>query len=145
MGKGVEDMPFSIPAFNLTAKLWRNPAVVTDAPTRTFSCNLAIGRRFIPEGSATLFFASATTGVQQLLCPKATDITGIFNDIDNPYQDCVEVPADSGCFYTVITVVDVGKGWDNEYRLANICQCNIAVNDLTGNPWMAPLWPIPAP
>lgn len=137
-------MAFSLPVFNLSAKLWRYPAVVADPPTVEFLCNLAVGRRFIPEGSSTLFFASAISGVQQLLCPKGQDITGIFNDSDHPYQDCVEVPADSGNFYLVTIVVDVGRGFDNEYRLATIAQLNVSVSSISGNPWEAPLWPIPA-
>ena len=138
-------MAYKTPTMNLTANLWRTPNVVTAVPDRAFVCNLAYGRRTPTLNMLTMFFVGTLTGEQNLLCPKGTDISGIWGNGATFSQDCVEVPAGSGRYYIVASVVDIGKGFSNEYRLASIMQMNEQLAVFSGNPWGAAVWPVPTP
>jgi len=73
-----------------------------------------------------------------LLLPAGTDIR-------DPYcggvGDLVEVPEGTGRWYVVILVDDVGKGFDNEYRLAAITKVSssVYVNDFGFMIWPSPI------
>jgi hypothetical protein len=138
-------MSFSPPDFNLTCNLWRNPSIVTGPPDRVLPCNLAFGRREPSLDVAVYFLTGSGTGAQVLCVPKRSDVSGFFANGATVAQDAVEVPAGSGRFYAVFAVVDIGYGFGNEYRAATILQMNVGVIASTGNPWNAPLWPVPTP
>ena len=137
-------MGFSVPTFNLSVNLWRNPNTIASPPDRTFMANLAASRRNLLSDLGDLFFTGIPAPFAYLLCPKLTDIAGMWV-IALAGTDCVEVPAGTGRFYQVITVEDVGKGFSNEYRSATICQMNPETSLITGNPWGCPSWPVPTP
>jgi hypothetical protein len=70
-----------------------------------------------------------------LKVPAHTDIrmVGVGNGVANP--DLVEVPLGSGLWYAVYAVMDVAKGFPNEYRSA----------DLSAQSGIANLWVYPIP
>jgi len=133
---------FILPTFNLSVKLWRRPNLYAMAPDRTFMANLSPGRRVMRINSAGTVTVSSYSAIMQLLCPKGTDIIGVPGVLA---MDLVEVPAGTGRVYWVSNVDDVARGFANEYRLAHLMMINGTTQALTGNPWAAPLWPIPYP
>lgn len=120
-------MPFVVPTFNLPINVWHNGAVPPAAPDLVTVANLTPGRRAITPfvGSA----GGATNPANMyLLLPIGTDIR---DSKAATGDDLVEVPAGTGRFYTVRFVDDVGAGFANEHRLAQI-------------EGIAP-WPVPFP
>lgn len=138
-------MGFTTPTFNLPFHLWRQPLTVGGLPRSSGMCNLSVGQRQTLNLDTSVFVTGYVTGVQGLMVPAGYDIAGILTDPVSYGEDIVEVPGGSGRFYVVLTVVDVGKGFGNEYRLAVIAQLNQAMILFTGNPWAAPAWPVPTP
>jgi len=67
-----------------------------------------------------------------LAVPKSTDIR--MADPDGP-GDLIECPLGSGLWYNVYAVVDVAKGFSNEYRLAAMVSMNTDRN----------MWKFPMP
>jgi len=135
---------FSVPTFNLVVNLWRQPRTINLVPDRTFMANLAASRIVQAYAAIDVFFTNVPAPFAGLLCPKLTDIAGMWVAA-LAGEDCVEVPAGSGRFYMVLTVEDVAKGFPNEYRHALICQLNSETILISGNPWGAPSWPVPTP
>lgn len=135
-------MGYRVPSFPLSVNLWRRPTIVALAPTRTFMGNLTPGKRVmlvaLPQSALTM----GTPFVMELMVPKLTDVVGVNAAIA---MDAVEVPAGSGRFYAVAHVDDVAKGFSNEYRLAVLYQLSTHIQNITGNPWAAPVWPTPIP
>lgn len=119
-------MAYRVPTFNLLCSFglpllagWPgSPAGlvfrVVDQP-----CNLARGRR-------VNFGASGGPGgspsfMMNLLLPSLTDIRGLNSFTANGNRcDVVEVPQGSGRWYGTSWVDDVGKGFANEFRVANV-------------------------
>jgi hypothetical protein len=109
-------MAYSLPTFNLTCNIWRNGNPTTNPPDVVSPCNLAIGRRV---GVLLAYTSTLTTepGGAWLLLPPATDI----RDAKAPAgADTVEVGAGSGRFYSVVWVEDIGGGFPNEHRFAEV-------------------------
>lgn len=111
-------MAFTVPTFNLTARLWRNyptngvlPPQI--AATLTFACQLRLYKTAFLVGTA-----GSASGNVALLCPTHTDIRPVVSGA--LAADLVECPLGSGRFYRVSNVDDVAKGFGNEYRLASM-------------------------
>lgn len=132
-------MAFTLPEFNLTCNIWRNPLRFgIDPPDVTSECNLAYGRRTALPNA--LWPANEDGAVMQLLLPAGTDVRDLkcSNNLDG-----VEVPAGSGRLYLAIDVDDAGKGFDNEHRIALLVGVSSA-----RTPFAVPagyMWPAPIP
>jgi hypothetical protein len=119
-------MAFVQPEFPFLADIWDNvnglPATVRlDAP-----CNVAIGRRVT---TLTISDALNEDGVYaQLLFPAGTDVRDRHSS--SP-PDFVEAPKNSGRFYLVVWVNDLGAGFANEHRVACCVKAGV--------------WPTPLP
>jgi hypothetical protein len=116
-------MAYRLPTFNLLCNISQPDALGTPgiptAPYRLYHqiCQLTYGHRVnvISTGG------TATAGVlvlsMNLILPKLTDVRGP-QDIGG--FDMVECPAESGRWYYVAAVDDIGKGFANEHRTASI-------------------------
>jgi len=119
-------MAYTVPTFNLTAKLWRVDTGLVNPPDLTFLAQLRVTPRAlqgqmdweqtpVPEPYPQTQFFSVL-----LCCPKLTDIRGPGYSLISPFNgDWVEV-AHTGWIYSVVQVEDVAKGFPNEYRLAQL-------------------------
>jgi hypothetical protein len=107
-------VPFNVPNFNLNCNVWRNGNAPPAAPNATFTCNLALGRRV---SSYQGVISTPNEPIMSLLLPVSTDVRGPQTAAPDT---CVEVPAGSGRFYTILGVDDSGKGFPNEHRVALI-------------------------
>jgi len=120
-------MAYKIPIFPLTVNVWRFGSGPPVGPAIVSPCQLTPGRRAIQPYQ----LAPAGTQVpamEYLILPMGTDI----RDFKAPAgPDLCEVPANSGRFYDVAFVDDIGAGFLNEHRFAMI----------TG----IPVWPLPYP
>jgi len=125
---------YTLPVFNLTINYWRHARVPPGAgvPDGEITGNLANGRR------VTYFenlITSATDlgfiqwGIQQLLCPKGTDIRGVNSPSGS---DWLEIPKNSGVYYTVRWVQFAGLGFANEHLLAWVNQTTPYIEPLPG-------------
>jgi len=135
-------MAFRTPQFPLTCNVWTAVALggafAYAAPDRTLACNLSPGRRalsFFP-----LLSPEALTECVELLLPRRSDIRASWNGSAN--ADSVECPAGTKRFYLVRWVDDVGRGFQNEYRLA---VCSFMASGLTFSDVGAVPVPLPLP
>jgi hypothetical protein len=120
-------MPYVLPSFNLTCEVYGNsvpgfpPGIGTATGPRLTGqpCALVYGRRVNPSGyGVTAPIPFQVSYCMSLLLPLLTDIrTGL--DSGGTY-DIVEVPSGTGRYYIVGDVDDIGKGWPNEHRSANL-------------------------
>jgi len=132
-------MAFSVPTFNLTCGIWTCVLPTTLTFRLSSPCNLAMGRRITWQWGEAESGAGAAGFGPALLLPALTDVRSRTQGVDN---DVIEVPEGSGRWYVVAGWDDVAKGFDNEYRLANLFQ----IGNFGG--WTAlgiPFWPIPGP
>lgn len=116
-------MVYRLPTFNLKCSISQpdNFGIpsIPSAPYRITGqiCQLTYGRR----GAIPAFFEAAAVGAfaqtMSLLLPPKADIRGP-QDVDS--FDCVEVPEGSGRWYSVCAVDDIGRGFTNEHRFAQI-------------------------
>lgn len=106
-------MPFRIPTFNLTANLWSGnpppPYPPVGVPRLTVSCQLAASR------DALFVVGPIPHALSLIRFPAGTDVR---DPLATTFQDVVEVPVASGNWYAVEAVVDVARGFGNEYRQA---------------------------
>lgn len=118
---------YRVPLFPSVVAVWHSPNVPPAGPDVLFNCQLTPGRRAItpyvihPAGSVI-------PGVIHALLPKGADIRDA-KAASGP--DLVECPVGSGRFYDVTFVDDIGLGFTNEHRFAQ----------LRG----IPTWPTPFP
>ena len=109
-------MGYTLPVFNLTCNIWRNGIAVTNPPAVISSCNLALGRR-VGQVQGLVALGGDGQGAMWLLLPIGTDIQDVKNGIG---PDRVEVPAGSGRYYNSVWVDDIGAGFANEHRFAEL-------------------------
>lgn len=123
-------MAFVLPTFNLTCNIFTNPYTPGDPPRIADQiCQLrAPAANNGGFGSGLL----AVTQIIQLLLPPGTDIRDTYCT-PTSRADFVEAPAGSGCFYQVMWVNDIGKGFANEHRYATLAKTAIVP------------WPVPIP
>lgn len=135
-------MAFSTPTFNLVCEVWSGPWLSKSFRFES-PCNLAFGRRVNnyplngpdPGGTPWSF-------AMDLLLPKATNIRDKYMGYDN---DIIECPAGTGRWYQIMAFDDVGKGFDNEYRIASLVKI-AQVLDVEGLEQYTGLdWPDPTP
>lgn len=121
-------MTFQPPSFNLHCNVWRAGNAPPAVPDATFDCNLAWGKRV---SSYQGVITSPNEPLMTLLLPVGEDVRG---PQTGAADACIEVPAGTGRFYTVIGLDDIGKGFPNEHRAAIL-----AWTTAFGN------WPVPIP
>lgn len=118
-------MPYVIPNFNILCNIWTGvvsaiPALAPAGPSRLFHvpCALVHGRRVNAQSTGGTGAQGYPVQGMSLLLSKGTDIRGP----QQPGQvlDLVECPADTGRYYWVYFVDDIGKGYANEHREAGI-------------------------
>jgi len=132
-------MAFSVPQFPLTCDIYNIDNSTTKTLRLSSDCNLALGRRIDWVGGGAAFDTSFAGFLANLLLPIGTDIRDQFCD-PGVFGDIVEVPSGSGRWYYVNGVEDVGKGFDNEYRIALLYKIGHYA------PWIdlgIPWWPAP--
>lgn len=116
-------MSYILPTFNLTCNIFRpdadNVAAVPTTPPRIAgqACQLTYGRRVNVASSGGTGAAGIPIKGMDLLLPPRVDIRGPQDTIS---FDMVEAPAGSGRWYWVYYVDDIGKGFDNEHRVAGL-------------------------
>lgn len=124
-------MPFVLPTFNITCEIYTWPLNIPGGPRITAQpCQLrAPAANNGGFGSGLL----AVTQIIPILLPPGTDIRDQYSAPINA-PDYVEVPSGSGCFYQVMWVNDIGKGFSNEHRYATLAKTTAAGG-----------WPVPIP
>jgi len=132
-------MAFSIPNFNLLCDIWEGPFPTKTLRVADVPCNLALGRRVqsLFVDPTNILTAPAAPN---LLLPAGTDVRDV--DCDVTDSDFVEVPKGSGRWYIVLLVDDVGKGFDNEYRIAAIAKISERIDSTA---YAGLWWPTPIP
>jgi hypothetical protein len=131
-------MSFELPAFNLTCEIFTGP-YLTRVSRGTSLCNLAWGKRVAPPGGQYTGGSGIGQVPMTLLLPAGTDIR---DRSCNGQADMVEVPQGSGRWYYVLAVDDIGKGFANEHRGAEIFK---AYSQVDGTLWAGLQWPTPIP
>lgn len=131
-------MAFTLPTFNLLCNIYTGPWVTKVLRIANQPCNLALGRRISalpveigPDTSAGL--------TPTLLLPALVDIRDL--GCASGY-DLVEVPQGTGRWYFVMVVDDIGKGFANEHRYA---QLQKAVDRNSTVDFPGAVWPTPIP
>jgi len=132
-------MSFTLPAFNLDVNVFTGPWA-TKAFRFLVKGNLALGKRVTGQKQSGATSTPIYLGYSPLLLvPPFTDIRD-GSCANNP--DFVEVPAGSSRFYEVGWVDDIGKGFSNEHRYAEIYKVFQGVG---GGPFTGVFWPTPIP
>jgi len=109
-------MPYVLPTFNVAVNVWHGGNAPPAPPDLVTVGNLTPGRRTLTP------YALEPAGAQiaanmHLLLPPATDVRDSKAASGN---DLVEVPAGSGRLYDVLFVDDIGFGFANEHRFAQL-------------------------
>jgi hypothetical protein len=102
---------YNLPNFNLQAGIWQVTDDQSQPPPVISACQMR-PHQAISAQEAEFGDNSGTT---RILFPKGTDVRGQSELLGVSF---VEVPMGSGTRYQIQTVVDVAKGFANEYRLA---------------------------
>lgn len=116
-------MAFRLPTFNLVCNISQPPVLGTPSvppgPYRLYhqTCQLTYGRRVQVASTGGTTDPGVLVLSMNLLLPPLVDVRGP-QDVGG--FDMVEVPAESGRWYQVIGVDDIGKGFDNEHRTASL-------------------------
>lgn len=116
---------YRLPVFDVMANIWRVGAGPPGPPVVVSPANLALGKR-VNVPLARIGDTADVHGAMWLLLPKGTDVQDFKNGVGG---DIVEVPAGSGRKYRVSWVDDIGLGFANEHRFAEI---------LGVSPWPTP-------
>jgi len=126
---------FRVPSFNTVCNIWSR----VDVPAGPIIPPLAAAPRLQPDCQLRGVGKQSTNQDEPhtwsfgpaLLLPAGTDVRdwACWDGVAIDRPDLVEVPKDSGRFYTVTNVDDVAQGFPNEYRVAMLVK--------------NPRWPIP--
>lgn len=111
-------MPFVVPEMPLAVNIFTGPTHAGPPRVSTHG-NLAYGKRVnvMSTGGTGTFGVPAQ--LMSLLLPALTDVRG---PLASSGADAVECPAGSGRVYLVTFVDDIGKGFINEHRIAQLEQ-----------------------
>jgi hypothetical protein len=126
-------MPYRLPAFNLTVRIFASPPPLT-VPRVITTGNLSPGYRSFAAVPVSGVAPAILQDEAYLSVAKGVDIRGASSTY---IGDMVECPTGTGRYYRVLHVEDVAKGFPNEYRRATMVQ-----NLVGGN---GPVWPVPTP
>lgn len=134
-------MAFSTPQFNLTCDIYTGPWLTKTLRISGQACNLQGGRRsrVFSSGLVTPNNQVSNWGPTYLLLPPGTDVR---HELLTGVDDVVECPAGSGRWYYVLFVEDVGKGFPNEFRMAEMAQIS---SHLDAVQFAGLFWPVPMP
>ena len=125
---------FRVPTFPLRVNVWRNTTGVLGSDTMAAPvlagapANLAYGERVQVMSTGGTGAVGVPSQVMNLLLTAGSDVrasqnTGMVADaVTGIKGDYVEAPADSGRWYVITFVDDVGKGFANEHRTASLLQ-----------------------
>lgn len=108
---------YVLPAFNLAVNIWRFGAPLTPPPSVVAVGNLSPGRISGIAPAKLAIGGSFGQGGMWLRLPPGTDVR---DGKAAAGPDTVEVPAWSGRYYTVAWVDDIGLGFANSHRFAEI-------------------------
>jgi len=133
-------MPYRVPEFNLLCDVYDGPFPTKALRIHNLPCNLSLGKR-VYQNSTYAGFPDFVGGASQtLLVSKGTDLRAAMCGVPS---DLIELPPGSGVWYDVVDVSDVGKGFDNEFRVAPLGKLFAGrVNEDWG---CTVYWPIPIP
>jgi len=107
---------YALPTFNLIVRIWRAANWPADPPNVETVGNLGPGKRLGILLSETSTGGDVIGGMW-LLLPAGTDVQDTKN---GSAADVVEVPAGSGRVYHAVWVDDIGVGFANEHRFAEL-------------------------
>jgi len=131
---------FTLPTFNLVCDIYTGPWLSKALRSPGVQCNLAFGKRV--NGFPTFDTAGdqlAASFEMYLLLPAGTDVR---SKIISGQGDIIDVPAGSSRWYGVFAVDDVGKGFANEHRVADLVQISKFLNATTYAGLTPPIpWP----
>lgn len=113
-------MGYRLPVFPLDVAVWHfGSDPETDPPDDFVLGNLAFGRRGYAGDVNNVPFDETKLPHGTLLFPKEYFLLG---DIDNDGEyDTLQIPADTGSFWTVHWQYGVAMGFDNEHKAAIVC------------------------
>jgi len=131
-------MAFSPPTFNLQCDIYTGPWIAKVLRIPFLPCNLAWGRRS-PYNFAPGRDDVELGGCSTLLVPLGSDVRDASTATG---YDVIEVPRLSGRWYYASVVDDVGKGFDNEYRIVVMGKACAATSPIV---FPGVFWPTPIP
>ena len=139
---GVSFMAFSVPTFNLVCNIYTGPWLTKVLRIADCPCNLALGRRSQKWMFIDTYIDYMSVN-PNLLLPALTDIRDLSTvSPAGAYADIVECPSGTGRWYWVNSVDDVGKGFDNEYRMAGLQKILEFMDPVN---YAGAKWPTPIP
>lgn len=136
-------MPYVLPDFNLAVDIYSGPWLTKELRVEGCAANLAIGKRVQQLGNSyintgTEGFDFGITAI--LLLPKGTDVRS--TSLGDGFQDVIEIPAGSSCWYQVSAWEDMALGFPNEYRVAAVAKIWERLNPVL---FAGCVWPVPCP
>jgi hypothetical protein len=127
-------MPYVIPSFPLLVNVWRHGSGPPAVPALITSGNLTTGRR-VTTGPFHTLGSGIDAMFRWLLLPAGADVRGQWTASG---ADVVECPAGSGRLYSVLDSEEVGYGFSNWHRIAQL----VPISPFPNPP---PPLPIPGP
>jgi hypothetical protein len=124
---------YRVPSFPLKCNVWTYEFVAEggipagDPRITDQECQLTYGSRVNVTSTGGTGSPGVLTLSMSLLLPPLADIRG---PQDTVGPDFVECPAGTGRYYRVVAVDDIGKGFPNEHRSAQLFAL--------GGTWVAP-------
>lgn len=110
-------MAYTLPQFNLACNIGSGAVPAFFIPRISGqSCALVYGKRVSEMTEVTT--GTVATLIMHILFPAGTDVRG--REVVGGASDLIECPAGTGRWYTVASVDDIGKGWPNEHRTAEV-------------------------
>lgn len=134
-------MAYVIPGFNLECNIYTGPWASKVLRLADQECALAVGRRTAAPTNAGAIGDQVVGVCFLLLLPAGTDVrdaAGYIYDAAHVGTDYVEVPAGSDAWYAVNSVVDVGKGYPNEFREATLGRIGENIDHVEFNGYIFP-------
>ena len=144
-------MAFMPPTLNTTCNVWRRSTWLATWPLSIATPDLALlpcQLRGLEKPPVISGLSYGPVPLEALIVAKGTDLRAPFrasNEVSLD-PDIVEVPSGSSRWYFGLDVVDVAKGFTNEYRLQYLVSTVVSEGTIysgrVGWPWV-PAWPVP--
>jgi hypothetical protein len=132
-------MAFVLPEFPLLCSIYQGPWATKSLRYADVPGNLAVGKRVGFWSQDWQEFGAAP--LVDLLVPAGTDVR---SRVLQAEADLIEIPQGSGRWYQVTGVEDIGKGFPNEHRMAQVAQVSQFVDNGLGH-YIGLFWPVPMP